>query len=361
MNRILLLVIIKKFYERNTGFFFFIFFLMFGIVESTQIVNYHLSLIYGMISAPVFLALVCFLWALYMTKCIAFFQQALALPENSFLRQISLSNPGRQMRLIAYSVIFMYVPVLLYSILIVSIALQTHHFLVAVIIIGFHASLIVAGTAYIFFHLNSVRPPLITFPSFHWSWAKPFPFFYLSLLTSRLKIILFVTKIFSVLSILLFLQISLDHYEYRTALLGLLFGLAAHTVITFEFRKLEDQNLFFIRGLPFSIGQRFLHLALTYALLLLPEIVTIVVNQIRIIDALSIFIAGLSFLLFTHCSLYSRRPNMDEHMQTILWVFLLGFGLTLFKLSLPASVFLLVLSLVRYRKNYYLYEASAEE
>jgi len=50
----------KKFYERHAGLLFFVFYVMFGMVESGQLVSYHLGLIYGAIGAPVFLALVLF-------------------------------------------------------------------------------------------------------------------------------------------------------------------------------------------------------------------------------------------------------------------------------------------------------------
>jgi len=358
MMRILLLVIIKKFYERNSGFFLFVFFLMFGIVESTQIVNYHLSLIYGMINLPIFLGVVFLLWLLYMIKCISFFQQALSSSENLFLKQLNLLSARRQFLLISYPVIVTYLPVLLYTALILGVAIRTNHYAVAISIVGFHCLLIFLGTRYIFVQLNSTNPRTIILPSIHWPWPKPFPLFYLNLLTSKLKAVLFVTKVFSISSILLFIQIPLDHYEYRTALMGFLFGLAAHSVIVFEFRKLEDENLYFMRGLPFSISQRFALITITYALLLLPEFIVLLVNPINYFDATLVFFAGLSFLLFSHCSLYNKRINMDSHLQKILWMFLLGFGLTLFNLALPTAFLFFIFSFVRYRKNYYLYEVS---
>ena len=70
--KILVQVIVQKFYERNVGLFFFIFYLMFGIVESTQIITYHLSLIYGVLSSSVFLLMVCGVWVLYSLKYLQF-------------------------------------------------------------------------------------------------------------------------------------------------------------------------------------------------------------------------------------------------------------------------------------------------
>jgi len=359
MIKILHSTVIHKFYERNSGFFLFIFFMMFGVVESTQIVNYHLSLIYGMISSPIFLAIVCLLWSLYMIKCVAFFCQVLSLPENSFLRSLNILRPAKQFKFVLYSITLIYIPVIIYTLLIIVISFRAEENAVALLITGFHGLLIFAGIRIILSRLNSTRPSRLVPPEIRWPWPKPFEFFYLSLLTSKLKTVLFITKIFSFSAIILFMRIPLDHYEYRTAAMGLLFGLAAHTVIIFEFRKLEDHSFLFARSLPLSMLRRWTYLIIIYALLLLPESVLLIVNHIHLIDAILILIGGTSFVLFSHCSLYGKELNMDRHLQMILWLFLIGFGLTLFKLAFAASLLILLLSWIRYRKQYYLHEASA--
>ncbi len=85
-------VIVSKFYEQNAGFFLFVFFLMFGIVESSQLVSYHLSLIAGIIESTVFLAVVCTGWLIYMAKCLQFVLSRLDLPENEFLFRLGMMD-----------------------------------------------------------------------------------------------------------------------------------------------------------------------------------------------------------------------------------------------------------------------------
>ena len=61
MSAILHLMIkalVVPFYKNHAGLLFFVFFLMFGIVESTQIVFYHVSLIVGMLTSGIFLFIV---------------------------------------------------------------------------------------------------------------------------------------------------------------------------------------------------------------------------------------------------------------------------------------------------------------
>ena len=96
-----------------------------------------------------------------------------------------------------------------------------------------------------------------------------------------MKTMLAITKAFSVFSIIGFLQIPGDGYDVRIPLLGFLFGLAGHTVIIFEFRRFEDQYLFFTRNLPLSIFRRFANVAIVYVIILVPELALLLVNHVH--------------------------------------------------------------------------------
>ena len=60
------------FYKNHAGLLFFVFFTMFGIVESTQIVFYPVSLIHGMLSSGAFLLIVLMTWLFYQLKSLHF-------------------------------------------------------------------------------------------------------------------------------------------------------------------------------------------------------------------------------------------------------------------------------------------------
>ncbi len=356
--RILSQVVVKKFYERNSGFFLFVFFLMFGIVESTQIVNYHLSLIYGAITSPVFFLIISVLWSFYMTKCFAFVVEIRTLAENSFLMQLGQLKKSRQFLFLLVTFLLLYLPVEIYSMVIVSVAVHGQYYFMASLIVLVHFTLLMVATWVTVKNINSTKAQFSLLPSLKWPWPKPLPFIYLNALTSDHKIILLLTKAFSFFALIGFMHIPLDHYEPRIAMMGLLFGLAAHAVIVFEFRKLEDHHLMFVRQLPLSIHKRFLLLVSVYALVLLPELILIVVNPIHLVDAAICFLAGCSFLLFSHCTLYKNDLNMDKHMQVILYLFLVGFGVALFNLTFPASLLLMLAVFHRFQKHYYQHEAS---
>ena len=354
--RLLLKTVIRKFYERNVGFFLFLFFLMFGIVESSQLVYFHLSLINGIISSIPFLLLVGLLWLLYLVKCVAFIIDYQEASKNSFLLQLNLLPYPQKIAALFFIIILTYAPVIDYTILIVGVAIYQREHWVATSIVLFQ--LIAVGSASLLLELKMRLLKTLPFrwPSLKLNRPLPYPAFFLSALFHRQKMALFLTKAFSFFAILGFMTIPLDHYEYRIGLMGFLFGLAAHAVLVFEFRKLEDQRLTFARQLPLPFVTRFIYILMTYAAILLPELILLLVNPIRLVDGLFIYFFGIAFLLFCHCSLLKNQLNMDNHIRNVTLLFLVGFGLILFRLAIPASLILISIAYLSFQKNYYLYE-----
>lgn len=355
INRIL----VRKFYERHAAFLFFVFYAMFGMVESGQIVSYHLALIHGALSSPLFMAIVLSIWALYLIKSILFFEECFTQPHYLFFRQISLLDKLTQFFLLVYTYFMIYQPVLIYSIVIIIVALTTNAVWVGVSLIAFHIIMISLCAWRSVNSINTSRPSVLRMPSLRWPFSKPFPLFYISLLTNRFKIMLLLAKTFSILCLLGFLQIPLDQYEPRLAHLGMTLAIAAYTVVIFEWRQFEDHFLYFTRVLPISLTQRFFVVASAYAILLIPEFVVLLVQGFYPWDAFIAILLALGFALYAHGSLYQEPLNNDRHLQRILWMFLITFFLALSKLALPVTILFSVIGWWRFRRNFEDYESSA--
>ncbi|MEQ8424392.1 MAG: hypothetical protein RIA63_06760, partial [Cyclobacteriaceae bacterium] len=108
-------VIVKRFYERNTGFFLFVFLVMFGVVEGSQIISYHLSLIAGMLGSGVFMAVVFGVWLAYSVKCIQFVHEVLDHPKNGFLFLLRGLNKRKQFQYFLWVIFLLFLPVTVYS------------------------------------------------------------------------------------------------------------------------------------------------------------------------------------------------------------------------------------------------------
>jgi len=356
---LLLKTVVRKFYERNAGFFLFIFFLMFGIVESTQIVSYHLSQIYGLLSSTLFLSIICVIWILYLIKCFVFVSGFFSSAENTSI--LKLNNLPFLQRFSSIYLIFILIdlPVLIYVSVIIGVALHEKLYIETVVIILFH--LLILGISSLLFdkRISSLSPPSFRWPSVQLNRPIPFSLYYLSTLLNKHKVVLFTTKAFSFFAIVGFINIPLDHYEYRLAILGFLFGIAAHAVIVFEFRKFEEIYLRFLRSLPISITNRFVQLAIVYFLLLLPESGLLVVNHINLLTVIEIHLFATGLLVLSHCRLYAELNN-DKHIQFTLWLFLISFMLVLFKVYLIEFFLIWILAYYFFKRNFYQFELSPE-
>lgn len=359
VTKVLGKVVVARFYERNAGLFFVVFYLMFGIVESSQIISYHQSLIYATLTSVAFQLMVFGVWLLYTLKCIQFIGEQLRQPQNQFVFQLAVLHRNRLMLHSLVQILLLHEPILFYSIFIIALGIGSQNYLSVCSIIGFQATVYLASARWLVYRLQGqhVFRFKLHFPQLTWRWPKPLPLFYLGHLTTQLPTVFFFAKVFSLFCIVGFLQLPVDHYEVRVAILGLLFGLAAHSVVVFEFRKMEERFLLFMRTLPISLLKRFLYLATTYSILLVPEIIMLAINHVHWMDLAGIYLFAVGFLLLSHTQLFKKLDN-EKYLQWMLGFFLLSFMLVLFKIYWIELMGLWLLGYFYFAKYYYQFEAS---
>lgn len=350
--------IVVRFYERNVGFFLFIFLVMFGVVESSQIVSYHFSLIGAMLDSGLFMGVVFAVWLAYALKCVQFIHEALGDPRNSFLQLLRGIRLQSQFKYFSLIIFFLFIPVSLYVIFILGIAMATGHWSEVTIIIVYLIALITGSARMAMVKLNYFSKGIFSksIPSINILINTSLFVFYFSHLFRNRSIPVLLTKLFSLLTIVGFFNIQVDHYEVRIPLLGFLIGLSAHAVIVFEIRRFEDNFLMFMRNMPLSILTRYLHLLIVYSLLLTPELVMIGINHIKIFDCLLIWFFGSSILLVTQMSLYPMDMNMDKYIVRLLFFFPIAFMGILFKMYIIMMILLFVISFWMYRIWYYQFD-----
>jgi hypothetical protein len=252
-------------------------------------------------------------------------------------------------------------PVLIYAAFIAAVGIATQQYLPVAEVILFHCAVLIGSTWVVLQRVNSLheRKTSKLLPAIKWPWRKHFPFFYFGHLTNQLPFALLFTKAFSIFAIIGFMQITTDHYDNRTALMGLLFGLMAHSVIIFESRRLEENYLTFARGLPLPMFKRFGFLALFYGLLLLPELILLTINKLFWYDVLLIAVFAISYLVHQHTRLYQNKLNIDKHTTYTFGLFLISFMFVLFKLYWLEAFALGIFGFYQYKRDYYNFEASA--
>lgn len=316
----------RPFYERHAGLLAFVFFVMFGMVESSQIIYYHYSLIMGALQSPVFLLLVFGVWMAYTLKSLSFTQQWLHKPTHEFLFMVGGLPPRHQASMLLQYHGFIHAPVVVYALVMVGVAIYHRAWWAATSIIVVQGALALAAV-WCYRQLLMAKQPW-RLPALRLPLPGRYPLFYIQLLLSELTGAFFRTKIFSWLAIVGFMHIEHATTDMRIPLLGLSIGLLAHTVLIFEFRKAEETTLAWVRNLPWSVSHRWLLWALTYALVMIPEVVVLAVRFSTVSIVPMAMAVATGFCLLLHASLVRPGWSMERLTKIGFMSFLLLFGTT---------------------------------
>lgn len=324
MTSVWLASLARPFYERHAGLLAFVFLVMFGMVESSQVIYYHYSLIIGALQSPIFLVLVVAVWLAYTLKSISFTQQCLLKPTHEFLF-VAGALPARQ-QVIGWAVYHgvIHAPVAVYAAAMVGVAMHHRAWWAGASIVFVQLALAWASVWYYRQLLMAKQPWRL--PALRLSLPGRYPLFYVQLLLSELKGAFFRTKIFSWLAIVGFMQIEGAATDMRIPLLGVSVGLLAHTVLIFEFRKAEDTTLAWVRSMPWSVNYRWLLWTLTYALVMIPECMVLALRFSTVSIVPVAMAVSLGFCLLLHASLILPGWSMDRLTKIGFLCFLLLFG-----------------------------------
>lgn len=329
MRRIIHRVWAAKFYEQNAGILALVFFVMFGLVDPGNLWSFHAGLIVGTLSSTELLLLVSVVWALYAFRSVHFVLMALRRPENALLFDLAKVSPIKRLLSIGYAQLLVHLPVYGYAGLMVFVAVQTSLFIGLAIVLVTLASLLVLTCLGInrlitSGHVPSWSLPPLPFP--RWKGPVPFVWFYLGWINHQHRLGWFLTKIFSGLAIILFLQIDSTPHDYRPAALGLWLAICGHSFLIAELHNLQETYLVFLRALPLTRAYRFFQLFLSYAVLLLPEMIMLAWSGLTPWDWFGLYVLAISTMMFLHNQMRLEEDAMDKHLRRVILTYLIGFG-----------------------------------
>lgn len=352
--------LIIPFYKMHAGLFLFIFFVMFGVVESNQLVHYHRSLIESMFVVPLFRAGVFIVWMLYVIKILHFLLQLLRQPQYAILHNLMLLPRTQKIVALLNVSILCFMPVLVYSIFIYSIGVQQHYFeLTFLIAIGqILLCTMLTGTLYLFIQtrhriswafFNRVRVPAIGGRIG----------MYFAHIVQHEKIGLILSKTFSIATLYIVKETLTSGDDVQFVLITWLFALLAHTFIIVKIKLFEDQHLMWVNHLPISISRIAGMYVLLYALLMMPEwilLASVVEHGIDMIHYAILPVFSGAWLSFVHVYLFKPNRDPDKFTTFLFWVFILSFLFVLSKLIIVLTLGLLILGFILLSKRYYAYE-----
>jgi hypothetical protein len=352
--------LVMPFYKNHAGLLFFVFFLMFGIVESTQVVYYHVSLIYGMLSSGIFLLIVLITWLLYQLKSLHFVLKTTREDSFLFLHHLTLL-PARHSFLCFFAISFLtFLPVFVYTIAIYAIGIQQQFYDSLVIIFLFQLALWLmnAGVLNYTFRNRHIESTF-KLPSLSLPYQRTLVGIYAGYLFKEEKSTVMLSKLFSLILIYLVMETLEAGDDFRIIGITWLFALLSHTYLIQKLKVFEDHSLTWTRNLPISLTQTFAAYFFIYSLLLIPELLLLtgrIGQGLSFLQFLLLPVCSGTFLLAIHCYLYKPSRDPDKFVSFLFWLFLLCFMLILSKMIVLMVTALLLVSYLRLKQRFFLYE-----
>jgi hypothetical protein len=345
MLKLFLKTLSKEFYAAHAGLFLFGFYLLFGIVEASQLISYHKTLMMLIYSSPLVLFLVFVCWALYLLKCLFFVKKQLKLETYRFV--FLLGTTARKTQFILwlklYAVLFL--PILLYALPLVYIGIVYAYYLSVCAVLLCIMTLLFAVSGYMFRIINYSHVPVKVYLKTSLPrWTKPYwtwPFYYLlkeqTLMLVGSKVLSF--ALFNAV-MWVFADVSGD---IRVALIGILAAVLAHSMLIHALLKNEVDRLSFTRSLPITLSAKMGQRILVLLLLFVPEIIFYIHRtgyQPLHIGAGLLF--GLSGLMGLQLMLYRVKLDQDQYLKWLLGFFFVSMFIVLAHYYLLYSLLILL-------------------
>jgi hypothetical protein len=358
--KVLLRTLAVTYYQSNAGFFFVVIVFAFGLLRPVE----HIALITYILYSPFLLGLLFLAWTLYTLKTLQYIKQALKQPQHSFIYQFYLFPLPTRLWYWLLIQVSLWQPVLLYQAFMVYVALSTKQITPIYWIVLFNISTLAITVALYNYWLAKPDPDKHYWAINQYIRTKvrmPYSLYFFGYLTDQQTILLLLSKAFSCALLVGTVRLyAIEGFDVIVLLLGMLFAAAGNAIITYQFQQFEQNQLQFVKNMPFPVSRRFLNLLWIYFLLLIPEIAICV--RYLLLDAnflvfLQIIFFGHSLLIFYHS--YLTRDQLDQEMfiRHLFFISITMFLLILFRIDgWWITIFNLSIAFYLYQKHYYSYE-----
>ena len=357
--------LVKQFYRQNAGLLSFLLFMMVVVVgraNDAGLLEYHLSLIQGILVNPIIFLLVLLAWFLYAWKCKQFIALTLDRPEFSFLKILSFTKVVRVYRLLLEVQLLLFLPVILYAIIIAGVGFYKHWHQPVIWMLTYLLAICgISARWYLYLLQNPAaggyrirwQPPSLFRKRSYWSILIRY------VLMNR-KLLLLIIKIYSCgMLYLLLVNRAEPSEDLKMILLFYSFGLLGHGILIRQIREMEETRLGFYRGMPLSLADRYLQYGCLYFFLFIPEMITtgwLTPTYLHYQDALLFIFFGCSSLLLLNSLLCVKSFRIAAFLKLSVIYFFLIFIAVLAGMVQWLILFSLILSVSLFFGRYYAYE-----
>lgn len=364
MMQVLSALVVSRFYKLNAGFFLFLFIILFGILPGADTIHLHRGLMLAAVSTPLGLLLATVVFVVYNLKCISFCIRELDLPENSFVYNMQGLSNRQQFAALTSVHGAIYLPMLTYGAIMAATGVGVGHYAGSAAVLIILCLMLAIGTYAAFNKINGTwKQPMLALPDIRVFRNKGFFSYLLHYSINSKKGAFISIKIFSLLALQFLVALNADKAGKENTCFLILFCISAHSLLPGYYVQFVETELAFLRNMPMTLAKRGGQFVFTYAVILLPELLFLLYNEINIIPLATIL--SLYLLAITRLSLYTAiqyLPDMNLNKYTGV-VFVMFFVTLILLASFSLWLFILaeiVATVVLFGLFYYRYQAVAE-
>ncbi|MBO9202998.1 MULTISPECIES: hypothetical protein [Niastella] len=358
--------LVTPFYRQNAALLCFVYYIMtlaVGRANGVGLLEYHYSLIRGMLTDTSFLLAVCGGWLIYAIKCAQFVASTLQKPAFTYLYQLSLVNKRKLYLLLLQVQLILFLPVLSYLVVVLGIGYHEHWYVAASLALLFNVIVCTtsAGCYLYLFQQQGSFPFVIK-----WKWPpllkrQYYVSFLLRYVLEKGKVLFLVTKLYNCLTLYLLLAGRDPARSSDIRMMALFFsaGMLGHGILVHRLKEMENTGLSFYRSLPVSIGRRFVQYCLFYFCLFIPEIITLAA---RTPDCLTYSEAGFFIffgfgilLLLNSLQLYNYL-NLKNYLVNVAQLFFAVIIAMVVRQLYALSLLFFILAIILFFQRYYRFE-----
>lgn len=364
MKRYLLLSsIVKPFYRQNAGLLCFVYYIMLltpGQANGVGAVDYHYSLIRGMLGSYSFLMVVHALWIAYAIRCCQFVVRTLQQPEYTYLYMLALVDRRRLLSILLQAHVMIFLPVLTYVLIIIYVGYPDHFYLSTSVVLISNSVMCLLCVLWYRHKIFSKSQEFASRVSLHVS-PKYFPVFLCRYVMAEGKVLFFLLKVLTCGTLYLLLRerdpanetdLRLPVFFYCTAVL-------THSILIHRMKDVENWRLSFYRSLPISLGHRFAGYAFFYLLLFIPEVMmtaSLTPDHLPYVECCFFLFFGYGLLLMLNSLQLYNYSGLRQYLQTIVQFFA-AFALALIPgWYMQFSIIIFILAVVLFLTRYYHFE-----
>ena len=357
--------LVKPFYKQHAGLLCFLFFMMtlaVGRANGVGLLEYHYSLIKGMLTNPSFLAAVLVIWVLYAARCCQFITITLQKPAFSYLYMLSQVNAGKVYLLLFQAQLILFLPVLSYLIFVLKVGYSNHWYLQSNLVLLFNVS-VCALCAYRYlyqlqhptalsFSLQLKLPAILN--------RKYYARFLLRYVLEKGKLLFLVIKIYSCGAVYLMIAgRNSPEEDLRMVTLFFSFGALGHGVLIHRIKEMENTQGSFFRGLPITLSRRFVQYACFYFCVFFPDIIMLVSlapDHLYYGEAFFFIFFGYGLLLLLNSLQLYDYNGMKDYLKVVVLLFIVIIIEVIPNRVHELSLLFFLLSAIIFFRRYYQFE-----